>query len=83
MTTILTNEEYGDAKENKTNIVFRREYQDDGVHKFVHNPLLPVGWNEKVTLWGEKEDVKQCPKCGRFHSRNNPPICFGCATGRR
>lgn len=83
MTTVISNDEYGSAKEERLNLVFRRDYQSDGVHKFVHNPLLPVGWNEKIVPWGEKVDVKQCAKCEEFQSTNSPPICFGCATGLR
>jgi len=35
----------------------------------------------RLVEWGEHEQVDQCPKCGRFHSIHNPPVCFGCAVG--
>lgn len=81
MTVVCSPREYQRAKEHMGTEI-SRYYDDTGVKHIVMN--LAGGcptWSIKTTNWGEKTEIKECPSCGQFHDKHNPPLCFSCAVG--
>lgn len=64
--------------------IIHREETDKGIVKwFEETTGGTLSCNSYMTEWGEKEDIKQCPKCDEFHNAHEPRLCHGCAFGMK
>jgi hypothetical protein len=84
MTVSISHTEYEQLREKKGMLLLDTRYNNDGITKHYANYAgSSISRIERFTPWGEHREIKQCATCGEFHNKNNPPLCFGCATNNK